>query len=197
MGYTQKSHTGVIKKYGELSFENKLPPSISYYLLGTKKEKIYGNITKPIGLSNISFNRRDSETIDNQICMLLNSTREFKLKELGEEYKKRNKIKRMNSVQLQEVSQNLGCTTLLDFLYRKRVKSNYQNTDTFTSELLDGHTIIDELCFIVDKINLVSECYTYKRLGRRRYNSIVEPQLKIEGNELLQSRFELVQSLNS
>lgn len=199
VGYPQESHTGVLKRYGDLIQEGKFPESLSMYLKGTKKEKIYVNIEKPKGLRPFEFSVRKPETIDNKICQLLNSTREYKLSESGKEFKKRtqNKVKKLNESQLLEVSKNIGNTTILDFLYRKRIKSNYQDTDTFTSELLDGRTIIEELCHMVENYNLITESYIYKRIGKKGFQNIVESQLKLKGEQIFSNRIDVITKLNS
>jgi uncharacterized protein (UPF0332 family) len=199
MGYPQESHTGVLKRYGELIEENKFPNSISMYLTGTKRNKIFVNIDKPNGLRTLDFNIRNLESIDNKICQLLNSTREFKLSESGKDFKRntKDKVKKLNDSQLKEISKNVGNTTILDFLYRKRIKSNYQDTETFTSELLDGKTIIDELCHMVYNYNLITETYICKRIGKNVFQKIVESQLKLNGDQIFSNRVEIIKSLNS
>lgn len=199
MGYPQESHTSVLRRYGDLVQEGKFPESMSMYLTGTKKDKTFVNIEKPKGLRTLEFNIRNEESIDNKICQLLNSTREFKLSESGKDYKKnsKTKVKKLNETQLREVSKNVGNTTILDFLYRKRIKSNYQDTDTFTSELLDGKTIIDELCHMVYNYNLVTESYIFKRIGKKGFERIIDSQLKLNGEQVFSSRIEIIKSLNS
>jgi hypothetical protein len=199
MGYPQESHTSVLRRYGDLVQEGKFPESMSVYLTGTKKDKTFVNIEKPKGLRTLEFNIRNEESIDNKICQLLNSTREFKLSESGKDYKRnsKKKVKKLNETQLREVSKNVGNTTILDFLYRKRIKSNYQDTDTFTSELLDGKTIIDELCHMVYNYNLVTESYIYKRIGKKGFQGIIDSQLKLNGEQVFSNRIEIIKSLNS
>lgn len=199
MGYPQESHTGVLRSYGHLISENKFPESISMYLTGTKKEKTFVNIEKPKGLRTLEFNIKNPESIDNKICQLLNSTREFKLSESGKDFKRntKGKVKKLNDSQLKEISKNIGNTTILDFLYRKRIKSNYQDTDTFTSELLDGRTIIDELCHMVENYNLVTESYIYKRIGSKGFQKIVESQFKLNGEQVFSNRLDIITKLNS
>jgi len=199
IGYPQESHTGVIKRYGDLIEEGKFPESLSMYLTGTKREKLFVNIEKPKGLRTLEFNIQKPESIDNKICQLLNSTREFKLSESGKEFKRhtKNKVKKLNESQLIEVSKQVGNTTILDFLYRKRIKSNYQDTDTFTSELLDGKTIIDELCHMVENYNLITESYIYKRIGPKGFQKIVESQLKLNGEQIFSKRLDVIRRLNS
>jgi hypothetical protein len=199
MGYPQESHTSVLRRYGDLVQEGKFPESMSMYLTGTKKDKTFVNIEKPKGLRTLEFNIRNEESIDNKICQLLNSTREFKLSESGKDYKRnsKKKVKKLNETQLREVSKNVGNTTILDFLYRKRIKSNYQDTDTFTSELLDGKTIIDELCHMVYNYNLVTESYIFKRIGKKGFQRIIDSQLKLNGEQVFSNRIEIIKSLNS
>lgn len=197
MGYPESTHTSLLKRFGDLVEEGKFPESISMYLKGTTKNRFYGNIEKPEGIGVVEFDLMNQKTIDNQICQLLNSTRDYKLKERGDEIKKREKLKRLNPTKIIEISKNLGNTTLLDFIYRKRIKSNYQDVETFTSNLIDSEIVLNELCEIVYSFNLVSECYIYKKIGSKNFQTLIQPQFKLKGDQIIKERFEKIKLINS
>ena len=56
-------------------------------------------------------------------------------------------------------------TTLLHLLYRKRIKSNYKDIDTFLSEIIDSEQICDDLSAIVWRVNSVLEYYISGYIG--------------------------------
>ena len=80
-GYTETSHTAVIKKFNTLITENKYPNSISFYANGIINNTEYGNIVKTEGLQSIELDIDNDLTVDNQICQLLKSSRKIKLEE--------------------------------------------------------------------------------------------------------------------
>jgi uncharacterized protein (UPF0332 family) len=136
LGYTQESHTGVLKYFGVLIKENKLPESICFFCTGGKKRYQYVNIQKPDDVDPMDFDVENSKTIDNHICQFLRATREIKLSDKAPELKfktkKGQRRKKLSPIMWNQVSDSLGNTTIMDLLYRKRIKANYQDIDTFS-----------------------------------------------------------------
>jgi hypothetical protein len=193
IGITNDSHRHIINNYGKQYFFKHFPESIAYYVDGVKSDIKYFNISKPAGLDSMDFNEDDILTIDNQICQALKSTREMKFDEQvyfkkyknpkGELYKS---IPRKIRI---EVSNDIGFTTVLDFLYRKRIKANYRNIDTFSSDYFDGLLVLRHLCYIVDRLNFMSEMYIANCLGKKKYSELIK-NLQISLTKNQQNRFE-------
>lgn len=193
IGITNDSHHYIINNYGKQYSLKHFPESIAYYVDGIKSDIKYFNIIKPIGLDSMDFNADNILTIDNQICQALKSTREMKFDEQVEFGKYKNPkgvlYKTIPKAIRYEVSEKIGFTTVLDFLYRKRIKANYRNIDTFSSDYFDGLLVLKHLCYIVDRLNFMNEMYMAKCLGKKKYSDLVE-SLQITLTKNQQNRFE-------
>ena len=203
VGYTEKSHTGVLKKFGQLIQADKLPESICFHTDGAKKHLSYCKITKPLNIKAIELDTTNIETVDNQICQFLKSTRDMKLAERAPDIVKNLKLKtasgklktKLSPSDWQKVSQSVGITSIMDILYRKRIKANYQDIEVFTYEKLKGKDVLTNLCNVVDRINLINETYIAKAIGLKKHTEFVDSHLKKVSNSILVRRHEIVTAI--
>lgn len=199
LGYTQESHSAVMKNFSNLVEQNKLPLSICFYCTGGKKELKYVNIVKPKDISSLDFDETNIKTIDNQICQFLKATREIKLDEKAPDFKFKNakgqRRKNLSPTMWLEVSKSIGHTTIMDLLYRKRIKANYQDIDTFSSSHFKGLEVLANLCVIVSRLNLINETYIAKAIGIENYEAILGRHLKKVKNDSVAKRFQKTKSI--
>lgn len=199
VGYTQESHSAVIKQFGELIDNNRIPEGLSFCCYGGLNNITYHNISKPTDIKPMELNIHDNKTVDNQICQFLKATREIKLKEKAESQKyktKRGELrKKLNPLLWDNVSRGLGKTTIIDLLYRKRIKANYQDIDTFNSTYFDGENVLTSLCNIVNSINLVNEAYIARVINLSTYNDILTRHLSVVDNEFPRIRFDIINNI--
>jgi len=199
LGYTQESHSSALKYFSLLAEENKFPEAICFYCTGGKKDFRYVNIEKPNSLSSIAFDLTSMKTIDNHICQFLKATREIKLDAKAPQLKFKNATgqlrKKLSPAMWQMVSQSLGHTTIMDLLYRKRIKANYQDIETFSSKHFKGLEVLTNLSVIVSKLNLINETYVAKAIGIDSYENILGQHLKSVNNETVQKRFEITAAI--
>lgn len=195
-GYTQSSHTAVIKHFGTLLSQNKYPSSLKFYCEGIKNNISYRGITKPHGHASISYDVTNLESISNQICQFLKSTREIQLDERSKAMNIKNssgKIKkRLSSGDWQKVSNSIGATSILNLLYRKRIKANYRDIEIFTYEGIDGVNILQSLISIVDNVNLCNELFIAKAVGLDVYKNIHENALNGSRQDFVIDRFKKI-----
>jgi hypothetical protein len=197
LGYTEESHASVLKKFSGLLTENKYPLSLSFSCKGTKKKPEFLNITCPNkSESSVEYNENNPDSVNKHICQFLKSTREHQLEEKSEKLKFKNKqgvvLKRLTESKWIEVSNTLHNITILDLLYRKRIKANYQDIDTFTSEKLKGKEILNNLIHIVECINMTNEVLIAKAIGVSEFERIKNNHLKVVENDILKKRFEFI-----
>ncbi len=199
LGYTEKSHTAVLKNFGALIEQGKFPQGISFYCCGGKTKIEYNNITKCDNISSMEYNINKPETIDNQICQFLKATREINLNDQARKNKFKNAKglvrKKLNPQLWEIVSNSIGNTTLLDLLYRKRIKANYLDIDTFSSAHFRGLEMSDCLSTIIDRFNFVNECYIAKAIGFGELKNMLDRHLKTVNNETVKNRLDKVQSI--
>jgi uncharacterized protein (UPF0332 family) len=199
LGYPQENHTSVIKHFAKLIEEEKFPESISFYCTGPKNNYSFENINKPNDLTSIEFDSNDINTIDNHICQFLKATREIKLIEKAPDLKFKNKKgqkrKKLSPLMWQEVSDSIGHTTIIDLLYRKRIKANYQDIDTFSSIHFKGIEILSNLGIIVNRINLINEVYIAKAIGIGQYQEMLNRHLIRVTNDPAKMRFKAINNI--
>lgn len=179
VGFTERKHTTVIRKFGMLLDEGKYPSAISFYASGGKGNIQLHNINHTPGHEPIRFVSSDSDSVNNQICGFLRATRKIDLdnkkpdikirKKSGEGYKIN-----FNSDDWEYVSTKFGFTGLLSLLYRKRLKSNYRDIDTFLSEHLDAKILFTAIVNVINMLNLIHETFIMKGIGVTRYNQIID-----------------------
>lgn len=73
--------------------------------------------------------------------------------------------KSLNESDWEKVSNTLGRTSWLCLLYRKRIKSNYRDINTFLSDHFDTHAVLDGLVAFTDTFNLANEINIVNHLG--------------------------------
>lgn len=194
LGYTQESHSAVLKNFSSLIEQNKFPESICFYCTGGKKNYKYVNIAKPNDVGSMDFDIGNIKTIDNQICQFLKATREIKLDDKAPDLKFKNlkgqKRKKLNPAMWQQVSDAIGHTSIMDLLYRKRIKANYQDIDTFSSTQFKGLEVLTNLSAVVGRLNLINETYIAKAVGLDIYEEMLNRHLKKVNNDTVKTRFE-------
>ena len=210
LGFTEMSHAAVRKKVADLIKSNYFPPSISFYCTGYEKFCQFINIEKPVfskKQSSVSFDLRDEQSVDKQICQFLKSTRKHQVDEIkNDKLLRKLKIvnktnglakKSLNRVDWGIVAEKVHETTILDLLYRKRIKSNYGNIDLFTSEDLDGVVVLRALTRIVDKLCLINEAYVYRAIGKEEYLSLKNSFMpgNTSRKEKIEDRFKLIENI--
>lgn len=200
IGYTEMSHTAVLKKYATIMTENKLPESISMCCVGIEKNFDYHNIALPQNIENhMDLDINNSETIDHHICQFLRATRKLRLKEKAPKMNFRTKAgtkrKSLNQDNWTQVSTSIGATSLMDFLYRKRIKGNYQDIETYNCPYFDGESVLTNLINVVDRLNLANESYLAKAIGFKNYKNIAENHIGKVENKLLGKRIGIIEQL--
>lgn len=195
-GETETSHRSVQKRFGLIVSANKLPNSISFYCGGTNTSLILNNINDPkLNLSTIAFDSSNHDHIDKHICQLLRATRKEDLEFKKNDFQFLNSNGKpkanLNTKDKETVSKGLGYTTILSFLYRKRIKSNYRNADLFVYEKLNAKEIFDDIKYILNKLNLVNETYVMKSIGIKDYKQILQDFIGSDTKNIFHERFSI------
>jgi hypothetical protein len=196
-GYTEITHTSIIKKFGKLLNEGKYPDIISFRATGGIKEIEIINLSEVRGYESINFSRSDSNTVQNQLCQFLRATRKNDLKNR----KSKIKIKLANNQgnktkysrdDWKKVSQSLGFTSILSLIYRRRIKSNYKDIDSYLSDDLDASKLYKSIIHICETINFIHEVYIAKAIGLSKYREFVQETDFIFVNKRLTKIIEMI-----
>ncbi len=174
-GFTESSHAAVIRKFGSLAAQKKYPACIAFYadgprpciFAGAEFDANFSTLARPADVG-------DANKI---IASFLSGTRKIDLAEKKKDMKFFTKTgKRKLAFKMDDwikVSDKLGKTSLLSLLYRKRIKANYRDIDTFLSPEIDGAGIFRSLRQVVSTLNLVHEAFVAKQLGAAKFEQIL------------------------
>lgn len=169
VGYTEAAHASTIKKFGMEVQAGRYPPSLAFYADGSRRKSFAGLCCTKLQQS-LDFDPEDGTTIDGQIAQFLGATRELDLDSKKTDYKFKTKAgirrKVLRAEEWEQVSQGLGPTSLLSLLYRKRIKANYRDIDTFLHPELNPATLYRNLLCIVGALNVTHEAMIGVALGR-------------------------------
>ncbi|MEM9446778.1 MAG: hypothetical protein AAGA18_15660, partial [Verrucomicrobiota bacterium] len=159
-GKGQKSHKAVMKEFSTMIDAGRYPISIGFLAKGGKTID-YKNIDKKARYSSVDFNSLDSESIDSQIASFLKATSERELQKQLKDMKLKtddNKPRqKFNKKHYDNASKKIGYTSILNLLYRNRIKANYSDIDTYFSDQLDVRKMCLWLKQIVGSCNIVHE----------------------------------------
>jgi hypothetical protein len=178
-GYTAVSHTATLKLFGELCSQGKYPSQVGFYATGGMHDRTAPDLAyKP--RSPVYLWDGDRESTETQIAQFLRSTREDQLqqrrKKMANAFLTRGKEprpkKKLSSADWKKVADSVGCTTVLDLLYRKRIKSNYRDITTFLAIEIQGPSIVMALTRILDSFSLVNEYFMAHALGEKCYEQM-------------------------
>ncbi len=189
-GYTQRTHAGVIKEFGDLISRDKYPKTISFYCDGGLNKVSFKNLQFRQLTHTLEYDRRDEDCVDAQIKQFLNSTRQNDLKEklpkLGLKTKKGKKKVKFDQKDYDQASKKLGNTSILSLLYRKRIKANYQDIETLISDYLDAESAYEAIVAMLEGINLIHESFIFKALKKKEFEDILNSVKKRHRNDFEQ-----------
>lgn len=199
-GFTESSHTAVKHKFAKLIQRDTYPSSISFVAHGTKKNMEFcGLEAHNKAVSSIHFDNSNPKSWDRQIQQFLKSTREIDLDKKKDNLKLRTKSgsirKRYEEKHWKTVSNKIGPTGLLCLLYRKRIKSNYREIDTFTASSLNPIPIFNALTEIVKEVARINETYIAAAIGIDNFKKMSDEYLGNNSFDVLKQRIEDIKTV--
>ena len=117
----------------------------------------------------------------------LRSTREARLKAREEQWKKKEKKKRIASAERTKIAQSLAPTSLFDCFWRMRIKSNYGTIDPYlVSQISDSdHEIFNSaLCTVTRATVALLELFIIARIGKAEFATIATDFVKQDSHNL-------------
>jgi hypothetical protein len=185
-GLSSDAHETSIKTFGNSVKDNHYPQCVSFHAKGMHKDFTYHNLNKfdgfPDGFSSLSNNRTEKE-IQTQIATFLKTTREKTAKDKRE--KLRPSDKRFHTAQGAFTQQfrekhwnilygTIPVTSVLNILYRLRIKANYHDVQTFIDAEINFKSFQESLLKIVNCLNFIHEAYIAKCIGMEAYENIID-----------------------
>lgn len=198
------NHKGLLKEFCEQIGRGWYPKSMSFWCTGEFNNYTYTNIGAYEPKNSLSYSEYDADSPNKQIAQFLKTTRDRLLKKRKNEKqagrsaimtKGKDPIPKTsyNKADWIALSSNQWNTTIIDLIYRLRIKSNYEQIESFIAADYNVSRIIKCLEEIVFRLNFVNECYIAKIIGFKKYAALVESfPTQIEDNQIQYRLNELI-----
>lgn len=177
VGYTESAHTSTIRKFGMEAQAGRYPPALCCYADG-RAPKGFAGLSHTKLPHSLHFDPNDPGTVDGQIAQFLGATRDLDLDSRKGDFKFKNKNgtprKALRLAEWDKVSQGLGPTSLLSLLYRKRIKANYRDIDTFLHHELDPEKLYRNLLRVVSAFNVTHEAMIGAAIGVEWLGGVID-----------------------
>jgi hypothetical protein len=179
-GFTDgQTHASLIRKFGDEANLGHYPRNTSFLACGgIEHKRTFLNCRKVALPSTLHFDPVDSDVIDTHIAGLLSATRQADLRDRLLDRKLKTKSgkpkRKFAEAQYASVGAKLGYTSVLSFLYRKRIKSNYQDIDSILSAELKADEIFPRIMQVVACLNAIHEAFIVRAIGQNAYTAILD-----------------------
>jgi hypothetical protein len=178
-GQTETTHTAVLRHFGNQVATGGYPACLAFSATGGKTIAFDGTAKAPAS-STIAFEPSDRDSVNTQIAQFLKGTREKELEERRNEKSFKKSFmtksgkpkKRLTVAEWSRVSAGLGRTSLLSLLYRKRIKSNFGDIDTFLNPNIDAAPLFNDLIHVVACLNFTHELMIAQAIGLPAYRGL-------------------------
>lgn len=159
VGFSEESYASVIRKFGAEAASGKYP--IPFRALAEGHPPAARGLNGMKLPHSLYFEPNNQESIDAQLAQFLCATRRIDIRQKKGDFtfktKKGTRRKSFGPEEWKQVSDGLGYTSILSLLYRKRIKANYRDIDTFLHPDLDADRLYLQLLRVVSNLNLVHE----------------------------------------
>ncbi len=185
-GKATDAHEKSIKIFGNSVKDGHYPKCISFYAAGLHNVFSYNNLDLyggfPKGYSSLVTNSTPEE-YQLQIANFLKTTR----KQNAEDKKSRLKsndnrfqtqsggfTKQFKERHWNILYETIPVTTILNMLYRLRIKANYHDVEAFINAKIDFKQFHNSLGVIINCLNFVHEAYICKSIGLKEYEKMLD-----------------------
>jgi hypothetical protein len=173
-----KTHASLIRKVGDEIHAGNYPYQVSFLASGgIAGERTFLNC-KHNKLPNTLFFDSSPDTVDTHIANSLNATRQSDLRDRLMDYKLKTLTgrpkTRFSKREYRSASKNLGHTSFMSFLYRKRIKTNYRDIESIIAPELNADDIFSYIIQVVNCLHLIHEAYIAQALGFQAYKTLCD-----------------------
>jgi hypothetical protein len=163
---------------------------------GHPEEPIFKNMPDGVILEKVSAITRPWNTnFYDSYTMFLKTTRGKVLKKIIDDYKARHRIQRISPAKKKEFIENLAPTNFFHCLYRLRLRSNYEDADSFISSIgmrTEASMMSAAICNITSKNHVLLEILICRYIGKSKYIEIVRDFARTVHNSQAASRLEML-----
>lgn len=202
-GQSETKHGPIQKNFGKMVLAGEYPTAMSFAATGTKKSLSCHGLDSPgEAFSPLDpLDESDSGSVDRHIEGFLSSTRRSSLNQRKKNTTFRKSdgtpYKNFSEAHWKRLSDNQGPTALLCLLYRKRVKSNYRDIDTFTAEGFDATGVFRSVRRIVGSLAFTHEAFVAAAMGWDWFAKLATENAAGAACDPLQRRLEHIEAVVS
>lgn len=207
-GVANDQHEKSIKLFGNSVKDDHYPKCISFYAKGLHKEFEYIGLDEfngfPDGFTALSKIHSLDEA-QTQIASFLKSTRKLNAENKRDRAKKSNDKRFHNQKgefrstfgkkHWDMIYQTIPETTILNMIYRLRIKANYQDIETFVNADIDFQSFHESLGNIIYYLNFVHEAYIHKVIGNNEYEKIISTFKGHLNDNKAKHRYEIIKAI--
>jgi hypothetical protein len=178
-GYHDRTHQTVTRHFGQDALEGRVPESLAPCLTGLDADCSYHYIENVEFTTDRRLNRSKVDSVVGYIGSALRSTRresleKWKADNIGKlKTKKGKKRKSLSRAHKLEGASKIGPTSIMSYLYRKRIKANYDDVDVFHNDIINAPLLIRDLQGIVRSFSLAHEAMIARKVGMSTFREIV------------------------
>lgn len=185
-GVANEQHEKSIKIFGNSIKDDHYPEALSFYAKGLSKATTYSGLADFQNIPSEFTGLRKIKTIQEaqiQIAKFLKSTREKNAEHKREKLEQNKDKKFLNKAGVFKkkffaddwnmIYTTIPETTLLNLMYRLRIKANYHDVEAFINADIDFKVFHECLGRIIDYLNFVHEAYLVKIIGADEYEKIL------------------------
>jgi hypothetical protein len=207
-GIANDQHEKSIKIFGNGIKDNHYPKSISFYSRGLYNDVQFEGLEDFNGFPkdfSVLSRVHDYESAQIQIASFLKSTRELNAKDKRKRAAKSNDKrfltnngtfrKKFSKQHWDLIYTSIPETTILNIIYRLRIKANYNSIETFMNAEIDFRKFHIYLGEIINYMNFIHEAYICKAIGNEKYEHILNDFIDHMDDKRSIKRYEVIQSL--
>ncbi|MEN9281536.1 MAG: hypothetical protein RL594_471 [Bacteroidota bacterium] len=178
-GHYDRAHPTVIRRFGLDSIEGRLPESLAPCLTGIDADYHYHYINNVEFTTDRRLNRSDVDSVKGYISSALRTTRSGSFEKWKADNisrfmtKKGAKRKSLSREQKLEGDSKIGPTSVISYLYRKRIKANYDDVDVFHNDMINAPLLNHDLQMIVRSFSVVHEAMIARKVGKIAFSELV------------------------
>lgn len=134
----------------------------------------------------------DMTTFWPRYLKMLETTRKNALEIRYDEWKKATNRQRMSASEKHRIGESTSPTSVFDFMWRLRVRSNYEGVEPYLMANVSGawqREFYESIRLISHLSSLMFDCWIAQRLGRAQYAAAVDEFMQYRGNSPEPVRF--------
>lgn len=186
-GIANDQHEKSIKIFGNSIKDGHYPQAISFYCKGLYEDFKYKGVDSFQGFPNNYSALSRVATINDahlHIASFLKSTRRKNAESKRDKLKEKKDPKFLNAKgefrsnfskkHWNLIYETIPETTILNIIYRLRIKANYHDIETFINADIDFKIFHKCLSSIINYLNYIHEAYIFKIIGKTEYEKILD-----------------------